>query len=190
MPAATVNNAALWNSSTDPGITAFAPSIDGYVVTAAPGLIFDQGKSLKVSVLAGFNADEELLFLPRALPHATSSQYVKSAKSSFGPSVNASLRFYHAISKSQANKSATALVGDLVIRKQTFEILDRQVLINEQSSYGYYLTYTSPYLPAAAHSAEVNFFFWQFGTEPDIRYNPSAIGDGSGVFQDHDVLLD
>lgn len=172
LPAATVNNAALWNSSTDPGITAFAPSIDRYVVREVPAAVFDKGQTPNVPILAGFNADEEFLFLPRAIPHSTPGEYRQSTKVFFGRRANESLQLYPGITESQANRSANTLDGDLIIREQTFEALDSQARRSNHMVYGYYFTYTSPYSPVAAHTAEVNFVFGNlvpspiFGTTP------------------------
>lgn len=165
MPADTINNAALWNSSTDPGITAFAPNIDNYVLTDAPGTIFSEGEALPIPILAGFNAEEEAVFLTRALPHKTSNQFISSARKFFGPHANDSHRIYPASSASEANKSARHLDGDLVIREQTFEALDLQASVNGQTCFGYYYTYTSSFSPVAVHSAEMSFVFGDFSSK-------------------------
>lgn len=172
LSAETVNNAALWNSSTDPAITAFAPNIDNYVVPAVPAETFNRGNAQKVSVLAGFNAAEEYLFLPRAIPHNTTDQFRQSAQVLFGPQTAEFLSFYDGATDAQATQSALDLDGDLIIREQTFEALDRQASVNHQTVYAYYFTYTSPYSPVAAHTAEINFVFGNLGPNPIFGETP------------------
>ena len=57
------------------------------------------------------------------------------------------------------------LIGDLVIRQQTFEALSRQAASSGQPCYGYYFTYTSSYSPIAAHAADINFVFGNLGPQ-------------------------
>ena len=172
LPADTINSAALWNESTDPGITAFAPSVDRYVVRTAPAHVFDLARSQRIPLLAGFNADEQYLFLSRALPHNTPAQYIQSALVLFRSRLAQFLRLYPGYTKPQAKQSADALIGDLVIREQTFEALDRQSRTSDQQVYAYHFTYTSPYCPVAAHSAEVNFVFGNLGPNPIFGATP------------------
>ncbi|TKA71857.1 hypothetical protein B0A55_09823 [Friedmanniomyces simplex] len=130
--AETLNSAALWNASTDPGLTAFAPSIDNYVVPDVPAEMFDSGKAQNVPLLAGFTAAEEDAFLLRVVPHSTPAQYNESAGTVFGSNATAFLSRYPRSTEVQANQSALALLGDLVIREQTFEAIDRQYNVNGQ----------------------------------------------------------
>ncbi|KAL7908468.1 carboxylesterase type B [Trichoderma velutinum] len=159
LPAEEVNQAALWSASTDPGFTVFAPSIDHYVVPTAPSVIFDHGDEQRVPILAGINAHEEDLFLSRSLPHQTSEDYISSTGKLFGDRTNEALQLYPGSTYIQANDSANALTGDLVIRQQTWESLDRHVLVGLQKGYGYYFTYSSPYSPFAGHTAEITYVF-------------------------------
>lgn len=69
LPADEVNNAALWDLSTDPGSTVFAPSIDHCVVPRAPSVVFDHRDEQPVPILVGFNAREEDFLLAHSLPH-------------------------------------------------------------------------------------------------------------------------
>jgi carboxylesterase type B len=73
LPAAVINTAGSWNPATDPGIIAYSPSLD-YVLTDNPSNIFRQGKQLKIPILAGINAKEDLLFASRAPPPHRTSQ--------------------------------------------------------------------------------------------------------------------
>ena len=74
--------------------------------------------------------------------------------------------------------------------EQTFEALDRQALASGQSVYPYYFTYTSPYSPYAAHSAEVNFVFGNLG--PNSMFGPTSPPSAVGreLFKEAQALLD
>ncbi|KAK0262734.1 hypothetical protein LTR35_017662 [Friedmanniomyces endolithicus] len=161
-----LNNAALWNASTDPSLKAFAPSIDNYVVPTVPAEVFNSGGAQKVPLLAGFTAAEEDAFLPQVIPHSTPAQYDQSAKEAFGVKANAFLSLYPGDNDAQANQSALALLGDLVIREQTFEALYRQYSANGQDVYAYYYTYNSSYSPVPIHTAEICFVWGNLGFNP------------------------
>jgi para-nitrobenzyl esterase len=180
LPAEEVNGAALWNISADPGFTVFAPSIDHYVIPTSPSVTFDQGDELKVPILAGFNAHEEDFFLIRDLPHDTHEEYISSAGIFFGNRINEALRLYPGSTYIQANDSANALTGDVLIRQQTWEALDRHVLVGRQKGYGYYFTYSSPYSPLAMHTAEINYVFGNMGQNDSFANIPPLAPATSG----------
>lgn len=169
-----VNNAGPWNVSTDPGLTAFAPNIDKYVVPAEPAETFQLAKTQQVPLLAGFNKGESVPFLSRALPHSTPEIYTQSASVLFGPEISKFLELYPGDTQALVNESAEALIGDLVISAQTFDAIDRQALASGQPVFAYYYTYTSPYSPVAAHSAEVNFVFGNLEPASGASRSPSA----------------
>ncbi|KAL6884738.1 Carboxylesterase [Trichoderma evansii] len=180
LPVEEVNSAALWNISTDPGFTVSAPSIDHYVVPIAPSLVFDHGYEQRVPILTGFNAREEDIFLPRSLPHHTSEDYISSARILFGNRTNEALRLYPGSTYIQANDSTNALTGDLVIRQQTWESLDRHVLVGRQQGYGYYFTYSSPWSPLAMHTSEINYVFGNMGPNDSFSNIPPLASATSG----------
>ena len=79
-----VVNSSLWNPNTDPALTAFSPSFDGYVLTSAPAAVFKGGKQLKIPLIAGWNRLEEALFLTRALPYNTAEEFQAGLSQLFG----------------------------------------------------------------------------------------------------------
>ncbi|KAF3395117.1 Para-nitrobenzyl esterase [Talaromyces pinophilus] len=168
-----IDNAGPWNFSTDPGLTAFAPNIDKYVVPTEPAETFQSAKTQQVPLLAGFNKGEAIPFLSRALPHSTPEIYVQSASILFGSKTSRFLELYPGDTQSLANESAEALIGDLVISAQTFDAIDKQALASAQPVFAYYYTYTSPYSPVAAHSAEVNFVFGNLESASGSSRSPS-----------------
>lgn len=65
----------------------------------------------------------------------TSEEYISYAGAFFGNRTNEALQLYPRSTYIQANDSANALAGDLVIRQQTWEALDRHVRVGGQKGY-------------------------------------------------------
>ncbi len=147
-------NSSLWNPNTDPVLTAFSPSIDGYVLQSSPAAVFKAGHELKVPLLTGWNRLEEAIFLTRALPHNTPEAFKAGLRQLFG--VEAAL--YPANNQIQTNASSNVLSGDLIIREQTWEAGDLHASAGNPV-YQYYYTYNSMYSPLPAHTAELPFVF-------------------------------
>jgi para-nitrobenzyl esterase len=160
LPAEKVNAAGLWDFTTHPGTTAFAPNIDGFVVPEAPASRFHAGKQMKIPVLAGWNAHEDLPFRALALPHGNAQQFREAASAYFGPENLAEfLELYPAKNDEEATASAFALAGDLTISEQTWQWIDLQKRAGERAVYGYRFGYTSPYVPVTSHLVDVPFVF-------------------------------
>lgn len=173
--AAEVNNATLWTMVSDPGVQAFAPNVDKYVVTAPPSQIFDSGKTRQIPLLGGFNSGEQLLFLTRVLPHDNATEFYASAEVLFQNRTDEFTKTYHAgPSQARINSSAEILVGDLIISQQTWEALDRQALKSRQDVFAYNFDYKSAYSPLAAHSSEINVVFGNLGQDQVSHGQPSA----------------
>ena len=159
MPAEKVNSEALWDFSSNPAETAFSPNIDGYVVPEAPARRFAQGKQMRIPLLAGWVQDEGYPFGALGLPHHDAAEFRQGAEALFGKaSMDAFLRLYPAASDDQANASARAFTGDLVIGEQVWQWLELH-RCTASPVYGYKFTYTSPYTPVAAHITDVSFVF-------------------------------
>ena len=154
-----LNAAAMWDFSSNPAETAFSPNIDGYVVPQAPPATFAQGKQMRIPLLAGWVADEGYPFDALGLPHRNAAEFRNAAQAVFGKKRLAELfRLYPAANDDQANVSANALTGDLVIGEQTWQWLEWQRR-TRKPVYGYKFTYTSPYTPIAGHITDVPFVF-------------------------------
>jgi para-nitrobenzyl esterase len=160
LPAEKVNAAGLWDFTTHPGATAFAPNIDGFVVPEVPAARFYAGKQMKIPLLAGWNAHEDFPFRALALPHGNAQQFREAASAYFGPENLAEfLALYPAENDEEASASAFTLAGDLTISEQTWQWIDLQKRTGESSVYGYRFGYTSPYVPIPSHLVDVPFVF-------------------------------
>ena len=159
LPAIDIVTAAPYNPILDPEITVPGPSVDHFVLPVAPPRAFTEGRQMKMPILAGWNTDEQLPFLPLAIPHTSVQQFEADAELYFRDRTGQFLSLYPAGNVSQATASAEALIGDLVIREQTWEAVDDQSRYVDAPVYAYYYTYTSAYSPLAAHTAEIPFVF-------------------------------
>ncbi|RFU24673.1 hypothetical protein B7463_g11663, partial [Scytalidium lignicola] len=167
LSAATIMAANIWDPNSDPALTSFSPSIDNYVLPATPGTIFARGEQAKIPLLAGWTSEEETLFLGRSPPTANPA-YQQDLKRLFNSKISEALILYPGSTSSLRNTSAAALIGDFIIRQQTWEAAEWQYKAHVKDIYIYYFTYTSPYSPVAAHTAELPFVFGnlELGSNP------------------------
>ena len=183
LPAKTIVEAAQWNPLTDPRLTAFAPSIDGYVLPCAPARTFLEGRQMKIPIIAGWNAVEEYFFKAGALPHSSPAEFKSVSSLLFGSRTEEFLSFYPADTNELATASSDLLIGDLRISQQTWEAVDLHSRHGESPAYAYYLTYTSPYSPVAAHGADLAFVFGTLGRNEIVDSAPPA-GAKDRLFSD------
>ena len=159
MPAEAVNAAAPWDFSMIPMITTFSPNVDRYVVPEIPATRFGHQRQMRIPLLGGWMAAEQFPFDAHGLPHRSAAEFRAAAAEMFGADRLAEfLRRYPADTDAQANESAGALTGDLVISEQTWQLLKLQQRSGARV-FGYRFTYTSPYTPIASHIADVPFVF-------------------------------
>lgn len=169
MSAVAINAAQQWIPTTDPKITAFSPSIDNYVLVFQPGMAFASGLQHKIPLLAGFNGNEGSLFASYGLSETNRTKYKDGLQLYFTSRASQALALYPDSTPALLQDSATNLIGDMVIREQTYTALNYQhttpgILAN--SVFAYYFTYTSPYSPVALHTAELPFVFGNLGPSP------------------------
>jgi para-nitrobenzyl esterase len=169
MSAVAINAAEQWIPTTDPKISAFSPSIDYYVLDLQPGMAFANGLQHKIPLLAGFNGDEGALFAPYGLSETNRTKYEDGLQLYFTSHASQALTLYPDSTSGLLQDSATNLIGDMVIREQTYTALNCQQAtpgIPANSVFVYYFTYTSPYSPIAIHTAELPFVFGNLVPDP------------------------
>jgi para-nitrobenzyl esterase len=174
IPPQSLVDASPFSFNQDPGIDNFSPNIDGYVLPTAPGYAFQNGQQMKIPLMAGWNADEQFDFLGLALPHQNAVQYKSAAEILFTCRMPEFLSLYPDSSNASLNASSGALVGDMMIREQTWEAADIQQKSGIPDVFVYYFTYASAYSPLASHTAEVPFVFGNLGTIPIYLREPAA----------------
>ena len=177
MSASAINAAEQWAPTTDPKITSFSPSIDDYVLVYQPGMAFANGLQHKIPLLAGFNGDEGAIFASYGLSETNSTKYEDGLKLYFTSREPQALSLYPDSTAALLQDSAVNLIGDMVIREQTYTALNDQHAAYGSSTnpvFAYYFTYTSPYSPLAIHTAELPFVFGNLGPNPIFGSNEGA----------------
>jgi para-nitrobenzyl esterase len=160
IPAQRLQNATNWTFATDPGLTNFSPLVDGYVLPESPYVRFMNGRQNDVPLLVGWNSDEAAAFSNRALPHQTVQAFTDAAAREFGAAnLPAFLQVYPAGSPEEAAKSALALIGDQVIKYQTWGWATQQQRTGRSPVYVYHFEQTSAYNPVATHATDVPYVF-------------------------------
>jgi para-nitrobenzyl esterase len=179
LPANELHKKTAWNFLLDPGATAFAPNIDGVVIPDAPGAIFERGQQADIPLLAGWNQEEHTFFMARAHPAKSAKALRAAAAQQFGVDRVADFTaVYPANSKADAARVAKQLIGDLVISQQTWAWLCAHRATGHSPIFAYYFAYSSPYSPAAAHTAEIPFVFGAIDRpHPMGRGAPASIED-------------
>ncbi len=175
VPAEILNLATPYNNVTNAQINNFSPSIDGQVLTEAPGAVFQRAEELSVPLLGGWNEAEYVPFIPLAFLATPSSLFYAQAANLFGQRCMATfMDLYPEAGPATAEPSALQLDGDLVIAQQTWAALELHARRNKVFAYKF--TYTSPTSPIAGHTDEVPFVF---GTMHDASA-PSVPGLTAG----------
>ncbi len=89
----------------------FEPVVDGFVLPLDPSDLFDAGKQAPVPLIAGFNAREGSMFMPRGKP-LSSRGARRLIRSAFPDDASELLRFYPFGSDRQSLDSVEQIVGD------------------------------------------------------------------------------
>ena len=172
LPADVINAAAPWLVTTDPKLSAFAPNLDKYVLTANAGTVFNTGGQMKVPMLAGWNANEGQTFAPYGIPALTQQQFENGAKMYFGPTVPFPFRnLYPDSTVAQRNQSSIDLIGDMVIREQTYTALElqrRTADLPPNSLWAYQFKFSSAFTPNPVHTTELPYVFGNFVPNPAV----------------------
>ena len=182
IPAEELAAKTTWTLAVDPVTQAFSPSIDGFVLRETPAKAFAEGRQAEIPLLAGWNGAEGVLFMGFSLPHRTASEFYTAAAAKFGAvRSDAFAKLYPAGDDAQLGASAETLTGDLVIREQVWEWLQRHARTGRSPVFAYQFDRRSPYAPAPIHTAEIDFVF---GTlMPQRPAAPDAKPDAS----DHEL---
>ncbi|KAJ9661773.1 hypothetical protein H2198_001738 [Neophaeococcomyces mojaviensis] len=172
LPADTINAAAPWVITSDPKLSAFTPNLDKYVLTANAGTIFNTGGQMKVPLLAGWNANEGQTFASYGIPALTQQRFEESATKYFGPAVPFPFRnLYPDSTAAERNQSSIDLIGDMVIREQTYTALElqhRTASLGINSIWAYQFNFISAFTPNPAHTTELPYVFGNFVPNPAV----------------------
>lgn len=155
-----------------PGMTRFAPNIDGYFLPRDPAAIFAEGAQSHVPLLAGWNGQEGFLMGPKPTPES----YKEGLRKQFGDKADEVLKLYPAGDEAETAQSALELSGDMFIALSTWKWLEAHRKTGQSAVYRYRFDQappppagTAPDSPAAHrgayHSAEIEFVFGVLGSK-------------------------
>jgi para-nitrobenzyl esterase len=183
IPAQELQVATNWTFATDPSVGSFAPTVDGHVLPTEPYAALLAGRQNDVPLLVGWNSDEGLLFMPRALPHETPEAFEAAARQFVGAEkLPRFLSLYPASTPQQALQSARTLVGDQVIKLQTRNWAASAVRTGHSPVWVYHFEQTSPYNPVATHTTDVPYVFGNLAPRRGGPMGPSGpLGDQDRV---------
>lgn len=165
LPAYVVQNTSMW-SGLDPSVTSFSANVDNYVIPQVPAAVFATGKQAKIPFLSGFNAREDTAFQQRGFDHSSAAAFNERVFTWLSMSGNPEAmiragldKYFPATSDSQANESSNLLIGDIVIREQTWEAADLHEKTTGQPTWLYIFNFTSEFSPMPGHGQDMPFDF-------------------------------
>jgi para-nitrobenzyl esterase len=165
----------------------FTPNIDGYVLTKDPRETFANGEQSKVSLLAGWNADERRGGIVLADPKPTAASFVAQTRTRFGEHADAILAAYPASSDDEALESAAALASDMSIGYSTWKWVELHGQTGQSRVYRYSFDRKIPVPPdgsvngkratakdiGARHAGEIEYVFGQLDSVPKVVWEKS-----------------
>lgn len=146
------------------GAFRFWPNVDGYFFPEDPSLIYAQGKQAHVSLLAGWNADEQPYgaFFGKEAP--TKENYAAKVRSEYKDNASAIMKLYPGNTEQQIKSSARDLASAQFIAYSTWKWLEMQLTTGDSTVYRYHFEQAPPQ-PAgesthgAYHSADIEYVF-------------------------------
>jgi para-nitrobenzyl esterase len=151
-----------------PALGAFWPVLDGYVITGDQYRLYEQGRYNDVPVLAGSNADEGALFVPRIAADA----YQAQIKGGYGAYADKLLAAYPGTTDAEALRSDRDVFRDGAFAWGTWTWARLQSKTGRSKAFVYYFNHRPPYpdVPAtrdwgASHAGELAFVFGNWGRD-------------------------
>jgi para-nitrobenzyl esterase len=162
MPAAEILKAAA-----KPGGPRFVPNVDGYYLPESVAEIFAAGKQNRVSLMAGWNADEGSYRSIFEKDDPTPENFRTRVGKLYGEKAEGLLKVYPATTAAEAKRSAQDLAGDRFIAFGTWKWLETHLKTGKAPVYRYRFEQTLPLGADAApgaeatapHASEIEFVF-------------------------------
>ncbi|MFA4876540.1 MAG: carboxylesterase/lipase family protein [Methanoregula sp.] len=143
----------------------FKPSVDGYILPAAPEDIFRDGQQIAVPLIIGTNADEGTMLAAGTGMNA--SAYEKYIRNRFGEHAGEVLAAYPAKTPDEVQYQMERIMTDFDFADAAKTIAGSMATLN-QSTYLYRFTYVMPGQPFGAfHGSELFFVFRPASSKPD-----------------------
>jgi len=151
------------------GAFRFGPNIDGYLLPMDVSAIFAAGQQARVTLLAGWNADEGNYRAIMGKEEPTSQNFVARVRTLFGTNAEEMLKLYPAATDAQARRAAQDLAGDQFIAYSTWKWMEVHRTMANSAIFRYRFDQTLPLSESAAsnpraeatapHAGEIEFVF-------------------------------
>jgi para-nitrobenzyl esterase len=139
----------------------FWPNIDGYFFPDSPLAIYQAGKENHVSVLTGWNTDEQNAAAFFGKDAHTKENYETKLRQMFNGKADKALKLFPASTSEQINASARELASARFIAYSTWKWLELQTQFGGPNVYRYHFEQAPPGRPSrgAYHSADIEYVF-------------------------------
>jgi para-nitrobenzyl esterase len=162
---------ALLKQATESGFVWFRPTIDGKLLTAAPGELLKNKKFADVPLLAGVNSQEGSYQQLLGELEPTAENYLQALQNLYPEDAARVAELYPANSPEQVKQAAQALMSDRFISASTWNFIDQVSANNSAGTFYYLYDHVRPAMKAefnpdkeelvsalgAVHSAEIEY---------------------------------
>lgn len=158
------------------GSPPFDPDIDGWFLREPPAVTFAQGRQAHVPLLVGSNSQEGLYTAILRGASPTPAHYRAAIERLGGPWAARILAMYPGHTRTEVERSGTALAGDLFIAHSTWRWMDLQRQTGRAAVYYYYFDKPRParrhpgphdsMATGAVHSGEIEYALGNLDSNP------------------------
>jgi para-nitrobenzyl esterase len=156
----------------------FGPNIDGYFLPESVDSIFAAGKQNDVSLLAGWNHDEDSFAIAFNPQKPTADSFKAVAQKDFGDKSAEFLKLYPIDTDEHVMRSAIDYASDSFISFSTWAWLEAQSKTGHKPVYRYRFDLAPPSSDPKApklgayHSAEIEYVFGQLDSKAGVPWRP------------------
>ena len=155
------------------GAPAFAPVVDGKVLTEPVAATYAEGKQAHIPLLDGWNRDEGSFSAPKEM---TAEKWKAAAEKRFGDQAAAFLKAYPGADDAEAERASIDYAGDMFIAFGTWKWIEAQSKTGEAPVYRYHFELAAPpskfHDATAYHSDEIEYVFGTLATRPGAEWRP------------------
>jgi para-nitrobenzyl esterase len=162
----------LLEATAKPGLSRFAPTVDGYFLPKSPADIFAAGEQAHVPLLAGWNSEESPARGVLGPAEPTPENYAAAVRKLYGERADRVLALYPGSTPDEVRQSATALASDRFIGYSTWKWLDLHGRTGGKPVFRYFYTRPRPGARGAAHSAEIEYAMGNLDTNKAYAWTP------------------
>ena len=165
----------------------FWPNVDGYFMPREALSVYTDGQQSKVTLLAGWNADERRADVVLGEEKITAASFKEKTRARFKEGAGPLLAVYPAETDAEALESAAALAGDLFIGYSTWKWIEVHAKTGGSPVYRYSFDRKIPVAPdkkiagkpataedvGARHAGEIEYVFGALDSSPNVPWQDS-----------------